>query len=81
MLFAGDDLVNMIDIALVETRLTLESATITDPEDKPLIAAGLSFEQFRAGMTAIWGHDAALFWAIHEAVREANPRWSPQGNE
>jgi hypothetical protein len=29
MLFAGDDLVNMIDIALVETWLTLKSATIT----------------------------------------------------
>jgi hypothetical protein len=22
-----------------------------------------------AGMTAIWGHDAALFWAIHAAGR------------
>jgi hypothetical protein len=41
----------------------------------------MSFEQFRAGMTAIWGRDAALSWAIHAAVREANSRWAPQGNE
>jgi hypothetical protein len=84
-LFADSDVANLIDIALVETWLTLEDATLTNPDEKPLFTKGMSREQFTAAMTAVWQHSADLFWAIHKAVREANAQWLPakegeQGN-
>jgi hypothetical protein len=45
----------------------------------------MGFEDFVAGITAIWQYDPSLFWATHEVVREANPHWNPaeaeEGNE
>jgi hypothetical protein len=43
----------------------------------------MPYESFVAGLTAIWQHDAALFWDLHKVVREANPQWAPveEGNE
>jgi hypothetical protein len=39
-------------------------------------AGGMPYESFVAGLTAIWQHDAALFWDLHKMVREANPQWA-----
>ena len=40
----------------------------------------MAYEQFLAGLTAIWNYDPAIFWNIHRVVREANPQWQPPGD-
>jgi hypothetical protein len=41
----------------------------------------MSFETFLAGLTAVWEHDANIFWEMHNVVRDVNPQWQPaEGN-
>ena len=77
ILFGTTDSAMMTDIAAVETWLTLVKCDIQTPDGEPLLKAGMPYEAFLAGLTALWQHDAALFWAIHNAVRKANPQWEP----
>ena len=81
MLFGDSETALMTDIAMVEMWLTLVECDIVDGDGKPLLAAGMPYERFVAGLTAVWQHDAALFWDLHKVVREANPQWAPEGNE
>jgi hypothetical protein len=43
-----------------------------DGDDEPLLAGGIPYESFVAGLTAVWQHDAAVFWALHKPVEEGN---------
>jgi len=82
MLFAERETAMITDIAIVEAYLTLVECDIVTEDEKPLLQAGKSYEEFVAGMTAIWQYSADLFWKMHEVVREANPHWNPaEGNE
>jgi len=83
MLFGDPETAMITDIAIVETYLTLVECDIVTEDEKPLLQAGVSYEEFVAGMTAVWQYSADLFWKIHEVVREANPHWNPptEGNE
>ena len=65
------------DIAIVETYLTLVECDIVTEHEQPLPRPGMSYDEFVAGMTAIWQYSADLFWKMHEVVREANPHWNP----
>ena len=68
----------MTDIAAVEIWLTLVSCDIVDEQGQPVIKEGIDYKEFLRGLTAIWEHDADLFWELHEYVREVNPQWAPQ---
>jgi hypothetical protein len=83
MLFAERETAMITDIAIVEAYLTLVECDIVTEDEEPLLQAGKSYEEFVAGMTAVWQYDPDLFWKMHEVVREANPHWNPatEGNE
>ena len=81
MLFGDSETALMTDIAMVEMWLTLVECDIVDGDGEPLLAAGMPYESFVAGLTAVWQHDPGLFWDLHKVVREANPQWAPEGNE
>jgi hypothetical protein len=85
MLFAERETAMITDIAIVEAYLTLVECDIVTEDEQPLPQAGIRYEEFVAGMKAIWQYDPALFWATHEVVREASPHWNPaedeEGNE
>jgi hypothetical protein len=78
MLFNGRETAYITDIAMVETWLTLIECNITDEDDNPVLTEGMTYEEFSAGLTAIWNYDPAVFWAIHEAVRGVNKHWQPE---
>jgi hypothetical protein len=48
-----------------------------------LLTGGMPYQDFVAGLTAIWQHDAALFRDLHKVVRQTNPQWAPveEGNK
>jgi hypothetical protein len=54
-------------------------------DEEPLLGAGMSYEAFVAGMTAVWQYSPDLFCKMHEVVREANPHRTSledeEGNE
>ena len=54
-----------------------------DEGSQRFLKTGMSYEEFVAGMTAVWRYRADLFWKMHEVVREVNPYWNPptEGNE
>ena len=63
--------------------LVVVECDIVDGDGEPLLAAGMPYGGFVAGLTAVLQHDAALFWDLHKAVRESNPQWArvEEGNE
>jgi hypothetical protein len=77
LLFSERETAMITDIAIVEAYLTLVECDIVTEDEEPLLQAGMGYEEFVAGMTAIWQYSADLFWKIHEVVREANPHWNP----
>ncbi len=82
MLFSDRETAMITDIAIVEAYLTLVECDIVTEDEEPLLQAGMGYEEFVAGMTAVWQYSADLFWKMHEVVREANPHWNPaEGNE
>jgi hypothetical protein len=81
MLFSGRETAYITDIAMVETWLTLVECNIVDEDDMPVLAEGMPYEEFSAGLTAIWNADPDVFWEIHEAVRGVNTHWQPEDEE
>jgi hypothetical protein len=79
-LFGDSEVALMTDIAAVEIWLTLVECDVVDENDQPVLKAGMPYEQFLAGLTAIWNYAPAIFWNIHRVVREANPQWQLPGD-
>jgi hypothetical protein len=82
MLFADEDKpFVVVDMAAVEIWLCVTDCNILDENDEPLLKAGMSYAGALAALTAIWNYDPEVFWQIHNIVREANPQWSPKGDQ
>ncbi len=81
MLFVGRDSAPMPEIASVELWLTLAECNILNAEtEEPILKAGMSYDEFQAGLSAIWSYDPSVVWDMHDKVRQVNPRWNPEGN-
>ena len=81
MLFADRKSAPMTEVASVELWLTFVECNILNAETgEPILKAGLTYEEFAAGLSAIWAFDPDIVWDMHEKSRQVNPRWNPEGN-
>jgi hypothetical protein len=81
MLFSKRETAYTTDVASVELWLTCVECNILDENGEPVLRAGVSYEEFQAGLTAIWNYAPEVFWELHQAVRSVNPHWEPEEGE